>query len=224
MKKLAFILLFIPLVSFGQEFKYQNNIASVVFNVDSISYKEIHSRAVSAIANIYNNANNVIQMNDKESGKLVIKGSSSILIKNPIKNMYPKNKYISEDWELLYSHTINIDTKDGRYRVVYTVSNPEYDGGPNVIGNIPFDGIKFFNYENSNEEDISSYIEDKLSASGMGIIGKKKKVIYADALSKMPADIVKQLKIDTELVCFRINDAIQQKSALESNSILNDDF
>ena len=224
MKKLILLLLFIPLVSTTQEFKYQNNIASVVFNVDSISSEEIHSRAVRAIANIYNNANNVIQMNDKESGKLVIKGSSSIIINNPIKSMYPKNKYISQGWELFYNHTINIDSKDGRYRIVYTVSNPEYDGGPNVVGNISFDGVKFFNYENSDKQDITSYIEAKLNSPGMGILGKKRKALYSEALSKMPADIVEQLKYDTKQVCLRINDAIQQNSILESNSILNDDF
>ena len=52
MKKFILLLLFIPLVGFGQEFKYQDKIMSVVFEVDSLSASEIHSRALNSIANL----------------------------------------------------------------------------------------------------------------------------------------------------------------------------
>ena len=222
MKKLVMLLLFVPLVSFGQEFKYQNNIMSVVFEVDSTSASEIHSRALSAIANMYNSANNVIQLNDKESNKLVIKSKSSIVIDNPVKLMYPKNKYITSGWEIFFSNTINIDSKDNRYRIVYSVSNPEYDAG--TYGRMPFDGERFFIFEPSEKTKIDEYIDEQLNKSGMGIIGKKKKALYATALEKMPENIVLKLKENAKSISLFVNDAIQQKSALESNSILNDDF
>ena len=71
----------------GQEFKYQENLMSVVFEVDSVKAKDIHSRALSSIANTFKSANDVIQLNDKDANKIVVNGSSSIITSNPNKEM-----------------------------------------------------------------------------------------------------------------------------------------
>ena len=212
-------MIFIPLVSFGQEFKYQNNINSVVFEVDSTSASDIHNKALSAIANLYNNANNVIQLNDKDSNKIIVKGKSTITITNPIKAMYPKNKYISETMELFFDNTINIDSKDNRYRIVYSVNNPEELYGTERVNFFP----SIFSFNEPKQDEITEFVDLKMSA-GTSMLGKKRKAIYKTALEKLPQEIVSTLKNDTKTFLLIINDAIQQKSALESNSILNDDF
>lgn len=219
MKKLVILLLFIPLVSLGQDFKTQDKIMSVVFQVDSLSASEIHSRALNAIANIYNNANNVIQLNDTQANKIVVKGSSTMTITNPIKALYPKNKYIKETSELFYDHTINIDSKDNRYRIVYIVSNPE-----ELFSTTRIDfASPIFSFEEPKQDGITEYVDLKMSA-GTSLLGKKKKAIYKSALLKLPKEIVNTLINDTKSILLMINDGIQQQSVMDKNSILNEDF
>ena len=47
-----------------------------------------------------------------------------------------------------------------------------------------FDGERFFIFEPSEKTKIDEYIDEQLNKSGMGIIGKKKKALYATALEK----------------------------------------
>ena len=56
----------------------------VVFQTDSLSANEAQSKATAAIANMYNSAQNVIQLNDSESNKLIIKALTEVLFDNPL--------------------------------------------------------------------------------------------------------------------------------------------
>ena len=67
---------------------------SQVFNVEGVSASELHSKINVAIANIFNSANDVIQVNDPQNNKFVIKGIASVPVENTYKAMYPKNPYI----------------------------------------------------------------------------------------------------------------------------------
>ena len=60
--------------------------------------------------------------------------------------------------------------------------------------------------------------------NGKPIYNKKKNEAWRLALLKSYDEVNKELKREAEATALLINDAVQQKSALESNSILNDDF
>ena len=49
---------------------------TVVFE-SNLNKKELHSNIFSAIANIYNSANDVVQMNDTNNGKIIVKGNTT---------------------------------------------------------------------------------------------------------------------------------------------------
>ena len=222
MKKLIILLLFIPLVSFGQEFKYQDKIMSVVFKVDSLSASEIHSRALNSIANLYNNANNVIQLNDTKANKIVLKGSSTMTISNTTKALMPNNPYSLKYQEINYKHTINIDSKDGRYRIVYSVSSPTFKID---YTDYSFGGGNRFTFDDNSKVDKDVWVRTQThKPNGKPIYNKKKTEAYRLALLKSYDEVNKELKREAEATALIINDAVQQKSALESNSILNDDF
>ena len=222
MKKLLLLLMFIPIVSFGQEFKYQDKIMSVVFKVDSLSASEIHSRALNSIANLYNNANNVIQLNDTKANKIVLKGSSTMTISNTTKALMPNNPYSLKYQEINYKHTINIDSKDGRYRIVYSINSPTYKVD---YTDYPFAGGNRFTFDDNSKVDKDVWVRTMThKPNGKPTFNKKKTESFRLALLKSYDEVNKELKREAEATALIINDAVQQKSALESNSILNDDF
>ncbi|MDZ4806788.1 MAG: DUF4468 domain-containing protein [Bacteroidota bacterium] len=88
-----------------------------VVNVDtSLSKQELYSRAREWFAKVYNSSQNVIQMDDKESGKIVGKALTQVYHK-ALGSNYPSG-YIN--------YTISIYLKDGRYK--YEISNFHHTG------------------------------------------------------------------------------------------------
>ena len=64
MKKLIllFLLLIVPLLNYGQ--KYGRTTVSNVYEVENVNASDLFSRINFVIANMYNSANDVIQLND----------------------------------------------------------------------------------------------------------------------------------------------------------------
>lgn len=113
MKKLIFILVLIA----GSKAKGQDKLLEIlplkdgivtysnVIEVEGANKEELFLRAKKWFAKTYKSAQDVIQLDDKESGELIGKGNSSI-------SYYARKPTIS--------HTISISVKDGRFRYVIT--------------------------------------------------------------------------------------------------------
>lgn len=127
MKRLLFVSLLIMTIklSFGQageiyELELPVNEQGLidytdVIQVEDVTKDELYSRAREWFVTCYNSAEDVLQMDDKESGKLIGKAFKDIIIQSmgiPVKiKMY---------------YTISIYLKDGRYK--YSISDIEYQG------------------------------------------------------------------------------------------------
>jgi hypothetical protein len=95
-----------------------------VLHVDSVSKQELYLRAREWFTKYYNNAENVLQMDDKEGGRLIGKSRfkvfhSSILGDQPSGHIH---------------YTLTFYIKDGRYKYeisdfYHTGEKPMYDGG-----------------------------------------------------------------------------------------------
>jgi len=83
-----------------------------VVKVDSISADELYSRAKSWIALTYKSANDVIQLDDQNAGRIIVKGNFEIIY------------YANQAW---VNHTLTIDFKEGRYR--YDLTSFVFDNG-----------------------------------------------------------------------------------------------
>ena len=96
-----------------------------VFEVEGKSKDEIHSIINQWVAENYNSANNVIQMNDKEAGTIIVKGVTDITTKNLIgKAILKNNSYVTEYVESPIKYTLTINIRDGKYRLILdTVNN-----------------------------------------------------------------------------------------------------
>lgn len=75
MKKLIILFLLLPFNLFAQEINGTQ--MSQVFNVEGVNASELHRRINSAIANIFNSAKDVIQLNDTQNKKFIVKGVDS---------------------------------------------------------------------------------------------------------------------------------------------------
>lgn len=95
-----------------------------VVYVDSLANKqELFSRAREWFAKAYKSSTNVLQMEDKENGKLVGKALIKVYFKAFIGNQYFPGGYIN--------YTISIYIKDGRYK--YEITDFYHTGDNNNI-------------------------------------------------------------------------------------------
>lgn len=96
--------LFIQSISFGQTEKVEIKI------IDSIpvTKQELYTRARAFIAYSFKNSKNVIQMDDKEAGKIICKGSMTPPSKGTFNMTYQNN----------VDFTLTIDVRDNKYRAV----------------------------------------------------------------------------------------------------------
>ena len=120
MKKLLLILLCLPFIGFGQ-IQYSDTLYKMelplnkegnliefdeIILVSGTSKSELYSRAREWFAVTFNSANNVIQMDDEQNGKIIGKGFSDIVI----------TFFGSKTTEMLH-FTLSVYVKEERYRV-----------------------------------------------------------------------------------------------------------
>jgi uncharacterized protein with TBP-like fold DUF4468 len=101
--------LFISSISYGQEIKIDEETgrygAIGVVQVDGIMKKAMYKSAIEWISLNYKSANDVIQMKDEESSKIIVKG-------NFLTGLFMKQGWIK--------HTLLLEFRDNRFRYTYT--------------------------------------------------------------------------------------------------------
>jgi len=136
-------LLLLSISSFGQTFE-----KSEVYVLDSTYNKSIiYSKCLEWIGKNFNSAQNVIQVSDKDAGKIIVKGLLLSL---------PKSGYFGNLSHGTY-FTLDIAIKDGKCKVI--VSNLYVIFEPN-IRNEPKKGLKY-SYDDIVENGIPYYCKDK---------------------------------------------------------------
>ncbi|UBZ05653.1 DUF4468 domain-containing protein [Salegentibacter mishustinae] len=149
MKKLLLISIMILSTNsiFAQELKQDSEteqyISQGVIEIDDFSSEEIYNNALEWITINYNSASDVIQLKDKDLGKIILKGNFS-------SSMFGKKGWIH--------HTLQLEFKDDKFR--YTYSDFSYDSPGSR--EIAFEGKMFSKKKiiKNTEEDIKSSIKD----------------------------------------------------------------
>jgi len=81
---------------------------------------ELYDRAMTWVALRYNSANDVVQLRDKENHRIIVKGN------------WQQAAYLGMA-TLFIHHTLQVETRDGRYRVSYGSFLVENAGSPGVL-------------------------------------------------------------------------------------------
>ena len=119
MKKLLFVLAGICTFQqvFSQELPISEKTNKItyegVINIEGATATDLYLKANEWFAIAFNSANNVIQMQDKEAGKLIGKGAIQARLK----------QYGSLKYSGLWNYTLSINTREGRYKYSFTNIN-----------------------------------------------------------------------------------------------------
>ena len=177
------ILLVFSLYVFGQE--YGRTTVSNVYEVENVNADDLFKRINFAIANIYNSANDIIQLNDSESKILVIKALGDVFVPNQNKYIYPRKKYMQDDIAWKVNYTLNITARDGRYRmeINYGKINSEIGTYVNKIFS-PYEAL--VKYTDEDIKKVISANQIKYESFDYSFISKKKKQA---ALDGIPVDL-----------------------------------
>lgn len=159
----------------AQEYTLEQKTVIGVFSTPENDKGEIFSSINKWISLNYNSAQNVIQLNDKEAGNIIVKGINEAVYRNSMKEFYPKNKHITEYSKVKFNHTIEINIKNNKFRVIYTLTdfaeaiNAYYS---NELNNIMFNLVDLTGLKQSAIDNYNNHI-DALWKKAM--VGKKKR-------------------------------------------------
>ncbi len=120
-KTLLITFMIFGFLSNAQEFKAEGKTLTGIFEANGKSKSELFSLINKWIAINYNSSKNVIQMNDLESGTIIVKGINEVTYKNPNYVIYKYEEFIT----LNIYHLIEINIKDNKFRIIYTVTDLE---------------------------------------------------------------------------------------------------
>lgn len=119
------MMLLAPVVTSGQKIE-KDSVSGIytakgVVQVDDVPKDKLYSRAMEWIALSYKSAQDVVQLSNKEDGKIICKGNFPV-------SLYMKSGSVE--------HTLTLEFKDNRFRYRYT-NFVYYSAGS---GSVPFDG------------------------------------------------------------------------------------
>ena len=121
------LIVFITFISISvnaQEFKKEEKSITCIFETTGKTKAEIFSSINKWISLNYNSPKTVLQLNDAETGSIIIKGSNKQGVKSPYKKFLPKSYQESSafDYDINnFKHLIEIDIKDNKYRIRFTI-------------------------------------------------------------------------------------------------------
>ena len=207
MKKFILLILFVTTISNAQEYKLEDKTVTGVFEVNGTTKAESFASINKWVSINYNSAKNVVQMNDLESGTIIIKGINEVTYKNSMKELYPNNKYVEEYTKTKFNHLIEINTKDNKFRIIYKITDiATEDVGYNylIFKCIGFDGI--------NETAIIEYNDKIEGALKQGLIGKEKREKFKSLTKPMFEELSNSIVSDIKATMKSIEKSITEKT------------
>jgi hypothetical protein len=176
MKNLFLILFLVTTVANAQEYKIEEKALTGVFEVSGKTKSDIFSSVNKWISINYNSSKNVIQLNDPESGTIIVKGINEVVHKDPSKALYPNNKYYPDFTSTKFNHLLEINVKDGKFRIIYRIT--DIVAKENTLNNEKkFDCISFIG---TNEAAINEYLIMLDQSLKDGWVGIEKRESYKE--------------------------------------------
>ncbi|ORL45380.1 hypothetical protein IIF7_11178 [Zunongwangia atlantica 22II14-10F7] len=216
MKKLITIITLIltSITANAQEYTNQTKSITGIFQAEGKNKDEIFENINKWIALNYNSAQDVIQMNDKDGGNIIVKGINSITYKNNIKELYPNNKFIAETITNKFNHTIEVNIKENKYRIIYTLSDiipPAEATQYSMEGqfDLIFDMIDFTGVKEDKIEVYNAYLDNLLKK---GLMGKKKRQKMKDLSKPIFTDLTNSLEDNIKATMLSIKESVSTTS------------
>lgn len=178
--------------NYAQEFKYEEKSVIGIFEANGKTKAEIFSAINKWISINYNSSKNVIQMNDMDSGTIILKGRNTIITKEFFKSMLSPGLQKSNSFNTMdynFSNLIEINIKDNKYRVKYIITKYEDFGSDNPI----FKRVNFEGGDSNLEQDYYSLADSLIE---LYMINIKNKQAMRDIMKPMLDEMNSRLLID----------------------------
>ena len=149
------ILLLIAVNSFAQEYKIENKSVEFISEIKGKNKNTIFASVNKWIANNYTSSKDVVQLNDIESGTIIVRGINTVYFKNYYQALTPEIKMIDTVAYTKYNHLLEINVKDEKIRINFKLNNIAFDDAGlneiifstiNLQGVTPEQIVKFNNF------------------------------------------------------------------------------
>lgn len=176
-----------------------------VFEVEGKTKSELYSLINRWISINYNSANNVIQMNDKESGTIIVKGINELFYESQIP--FKRTQYVPSTFGLRFRHLIEINIQDNRYRVIYKIIDllNEEQITYGVANSLIFNCI---NFSDNNDIDLIEYNEIKSKLLNDLWVGKNKRELVLSQTLPMFEEMNEKIKLDIYIKIKSLEDSV----------------
>ena len=193
-----------------------DNTITAVYDLEGASKNEIYTSIYKWVSLNYVSAKNVIQMADKESGTIIVKGKGSVVYPNLIKKAYIKSNLIPYTNTVTTNHTIQFDVKEEKYRVKFTYTDLIENSLMNTRTEIYDESLILF-YDSIKLEGVNY---DKLDMFKIELesylkslwIGKKKRKLIKESVYPTAKTIQENLINEIKLKLFSLNSFINKKN------------
>ncbi|WP_292943824.1 DUF4468 domain-containing protein [Olleya sp. UBA1516] len=198
------VLTIISSQSYSQEYEVDQNTVIKIFEIDGRDKSELFSSVNKWISINYNSANNVIQLDDKESGDIIVKGINTLYYESEIP--YKPNGYVPHKLNLSFRHMIEINIKDNKFRVKFTMLEIDKDNSFLPKCYWTFDNAKFYNLfsncvslKGTSAKALLAYNEQIAKVLKGQLAGKKKKKLILEQNKFMFEEMNEKIKADIYL-------------------------
>ena len=182
----------------SQYFLYQEVVND---GVKDLTKDELYNLAMRWVVKTFNSANNVVQLNDRESGNIIIKGNLTTRDSYPDEEEYALDEDFKDSTRYLditIPITLDIKTKDGRYKykiTVYQRSESGYKtyGGPLMGGilDIDYSTKTFTNFDfNEYVQTVRSKQDYKYPIDYYSLVDKQVKGLIASLQLSILSELI----------------------------------
>ncbi len=213
MMKYLLVLLLVSNITFSQQ--VDTNEISIVKNIEGLNANQIFSRLNLIIDNVFNSADDIIQLNDSNSNNIIIKANAEIPVPNQNKIMYP-NAIIDYPDEIMYSHryTFNVSCKDGRYKMKINFNRGEFIGKTNSNPKSPY--LAIMHPTSGFIAEQVYFWKNEVKTKDWILVSKKKKKLLIEAIPSHIKEYSKNLETYGKYIFNLIHDSILE-SKYEDN-------
>ena len=194
-KPILYLIIFSTSISHSQDFEVNDRSVTAIFKIKNSTKAQLFTEVNKWVATNYNSAKNVIDMKNKESGTIIVKGINDV---NYTSKIDTKGVYKTIQKQILdvnqFYHFMELNVKDNKMRVIYKITEPSnVDIGWN---DIVFNVIKLNGVDQISMANFKNKIDEILKK---GFSGKKKREIFKKKLDpfieQVNQDILENIKV-----------------------------
>ena len=191
------------------------NEISIVKKLQGLDANQIYLRLNLVVNNVFKSADDIIQLNDPNLKKIVIRANAEIPVPNQNKIMYP-NAIIEYPEEIMYHHkfTFNVECRDNRYKMKINFNKGEFIGNTKSNPESPY--LPIMNPTSGFIAEQVYFWRNEIQTKDWMLISKKKKQKLIKAIPSHIKDYSKNLETYGKYVFDLIHDSILE-SKYEDN-------